>query len=57
MESGEVLPNAGVSGFDGGCVLLGRQVLRGGQDFSVDRIIVGVEDGTLIPRDMRHQFA
>ena len=57
MESGEILSDTGVSGFNGSGVLFGRDVLSFWQYFAIDRIIIGMEDGVLIPRDMRHQFS
>lgn len=56
-ESGQVLADARVSGLDGGGVLLGGQMLQWRQHLGVDRIVIGMKDGALIPRDMRHQLA
>lgn len=57
MESGEVLADARVTGFDSGGVLFGRAMLAFLQDLSIDRIVVGVKDRVLIPRHMLHQLA
>lgn len=57
MESGEILPDSGVSGFDGRGVLFGGPMLGGGQHFGVYGIIVGQENRPFIPGDARHQLA
>jgi len=38
-------------------MLFGGYVLCFWQHFAIGRIIIGMEDGVFVPRDMRHQLA